>query len=181
MRQRLVAFGVGFLIACTGHARAACGPGKVPSYSDISGLRYARTDCFGKCPSYEVLIWELGLYYVGRTYVDRPGTYAAGIHLLRCGLHLTWYPQAFLMPSVATRVAEIVEYVAAVVVVDSANRRYQASELKLRLLKRMMVLPGRFEVAQHCLVGNLHHATRWKTFLVWARVSIWGYSAVGRI
>lgn len=79
MRQRLVAFGVGFLIACTGHARAACGPGKVPSYSDISGLRYARTDCFGKCPSYEVLIWELGLYYVGRTYVDRPGTYEAPV------------------------------------------------------------------------------------------------------
>jgi hypothetical protein len=77
MRQRLIACGVVFLIACTSYAQAACGPGKVPTYDDISGLRYVRTECFGKCPSYEVLIWELGLYYVGRTYNDKPGTYEA--------------------------------------------------------------------------------------------------------
>lgn len=85
MCTRLIAFGVVFLIASTSYAQAACGPGKVPGYDDISGLRYVRTECFGKCPSYEVLIWGLGLYYVGRTYVDRHGTYEAplGNTLLR--------------------------------------------------------------------------------------------------
>lgn len=60
------------------YAYAACGPGKTPTYGDISAVRYAHTNCLGRCPSYEVLIW-LDLWYVGRTYVDMPGTYKAPV------------------------------------------------------------------------------------------------------
>jgi hypothetical protein len=78
LRLRLPAFGLATVLGCTGYTYAACGQGKVPTYNDISGLRYVRTDCFGKCPSYEVLISNLpGLDYVGRRYVDMLGTYEA--------------------------------------------------------------------------------------------------------
>jgi hypothetical protein len=39
-----------------------------------------RTGCFGRCPSYEVLIWPYAaLTYVGRGYVSKTGTYEASI------------------------------------------------------------------------------------------------------
>ena len=76
---RLSAVGLAILIGCTGYAYAACGPGKVRTYRDISGVRYVRTGCFGTCPSYEVFIWRLGLYYVGRLYVQKTGTYEAAV------------------------------------------------------------------------------------------------------
>ena len=76
---RLTALVVTALLGCTAYADAACGRGQTPTYSDIEGLRFVRTDCFGTCPSYEVLISPFGLYYVGRKYVDKTGTYQASL------------------------------------------------------------------------------------------------------
>lgn len=117
MCHRLIVFGVAFLIACMGSARAACGPGKVPSYEDIRGLRYVRTGCFGKCPNYEVLISGLGLYYVGRTYVDRPGTYEAplGDTLLRARALLQAHHFFALNYDDRTLITDVPHYIVAVV------------------------------------------------------------------
>ncbi len=65
------------LLSYTPYADASCGIGKHPSYSDIRAIRYARTSCFGKCPDYEVLFSDLGLYYAGRRWVKMTGTYEA--------------------------------------------------------------------------------------------------------
>ena len=54
---------------------AACGEKSTPSYSDITAIRYVRTNCFGKCPTYEVLFTREGCYYVGIANVSRHGTY----------------------------------------------------------------------------------------------------------
>lgn len=57
-------------------AVGACGQGKTPTYSDIYAIRYERTNCFGKCASYEVLFTNnLDCYYVGYEYVAKRGTY----------------------------------------------------------------------------------------------------------
>lgn len=77
-RQSINALGfLTMLLACTSPAYASCGFGKQPGYSDIWAVRYARTSCFGKCPDYEVLFSNLGLYYVGRRWVQMTGTYEA--------------------------------------------------------------------------------------------------------
>lgn len=55
---------------------AACGRGLTPTYRDIEAIRYERTNCFGECPSYEVLFTrDLGCYYVGSKYTSKLGTY----------------------------------------------------------------------------------------------------------
>src|SRR5579871_1604481 len=65
------------LAASISPAMAACGPGKVPTYSDVEAIWYTRTNCFGKCPSYQVALWKDGdCYYVGYKYVSRMGRYA---------------------------------------------------------------------------------------------------------
>jgi hypothetical protein len=57
-------------------AWAACGQGKAPTYGDIDAIRYEGTNCFGKCPSYEVLFTKKrACYYVGIRYVSKIGTY----------------------------------------------------------------------------------------------------------
>jgi hypothetical protein len=56
---------------------------------------------------------------------------AASVHFPRRGSYLAWYPQAILVPGMAAGIAELVEHVAAVIVTDSANGRYQAGELEL--------------------------------------------------
>ncbi len=59
-------------------AQAACGQGKVPTYGDIDAIRYERTNCFGKCPDYQVLFASRNeCYYVGTQYVPKHGTYEA--------------------------------------------------------------------------------------------------------
>jgi hypothetical protein len=63
--------------ACISSAHAACGQHKLPSYGDIDAIRYEVTNCFGKCPSYQVLFTKEGdCYYVGMRYVSDIGTYA---------------------------------------------------------------------------------------------------------
>jgi hypothetical protein len=55
---------------------ADCGAGKTPSAADIEAIRFERTNCFGKCPTYEVLFTrDSGCYYVGFQYVEKIGTY----------------------------------------------------------------------------------------------------------
>ena len=79
VRSTLAAvFGTCFLAAAgTGSAFAACGQHKVPTYDDVTAIRYARTACFGHCPNYEVLFTQQGYYYVGRGDVAKHGTYEA--------------------------------------------------------------------------------------------------------
>ena len=74
---RTIAFAAVFGILSNTVCHAACGFGKTPAWSDIEAVRYVRTNCFGKCPSYEVLFWKHGFYYAGHEYVDMPGTYEA--------------------------------------------------------------------------------------------------------
>lgn len=66
------------LVTVSSHSRAlgACGPGKVPAYSDIEAVWYARTGCFGHCPSYQVGFLKNGnCYYVGFKDLSRKGRY----------------------------------------------------------------------------------------------------------
>jgi Domain of unknown function (DUF6438) len=56
---------------------AACGPGKVATYSDVQAVWYERTGCFGRCPGYQVVFSKYGdCYYIGFEYVLRLGRYA---------------------------------------------------------------------------------------------------------
>jgi hypothetical protein len=57
-------------------ALGACGKGKIPTYTDIQTIWYERSNCFGTCPSYQVLFSKNGdCYYVGYKYVSTVGTY----------------------------------------------------------------------------------------------------------
>lgn len=71
----ILSFLLAFAVSIT-PASAACGPGKVPTYSDIEAIWYERTNCFGKCPGYQVAFWKFGeCDYVGYKYVSRIGRY----------------------------------------------------------------------------------------------------------
>jgi hypothetical protein len=78
MVRRCVA--ISFLLAIavsTRLALAACGPGKVATYSDIEAVWYERTNCFGTCPGYQVAFGKDGdCYYVGYKYVSMLGRFA---------------------------------------------------------------------------------------------------------
>jgi len=65
------------LFAANAPAIASCGAGKTPTYDDIQAVQYARTECFGKCPSYKVEFSTSGSYYVGGLRAPRHGNYAA--------------------------------------------------------------------------------------------------------
>lgn len=70
------------VVTTTTPVQAACGKGKTPAYGDIEAIRFERTNCYGKCPSYEVLFArtttdKYECYYVGREYVSKHGTYQA--------------------------------------------------------------------------------------------------------
>jgi|HubBroStandDraft_4_1064222.scaffolds.fasta_scaffold00001_233 hypothetical protein len=63
------------LLSCTAASNAACGKGKIPNYEDITTVAYERTNCFGHCPTYQVIISKLEVTYVGAAWVDMTGTY----------------------------------------------------------------------------------------------------------
>lgn len=65
------------LLATIASAQAACGKGAVPTYADIDAIRFAHTNCFGKCGSYDVTLSRDGFHYVGGPYAPRRGTYEA--------------------------------------------------------------------------------------------------------
>jgi Domain of unknown function (DUF6438) len=65
----------------TSPAQSACGKAR-PTYTDIEAVRYERTGCFGKCPTYQVLFSNLGCYYVGIQYVPKHGTYKSACSTL---------------------------------------------------------------------------------------------------
>ena len=71
-----IVYVVGFsLVAGIGPAQAACGIGKLPTYS-VEAIRYERTNCFGQCPSYQVLFTSyLGCYYLGFQNVSKHDTF----------------------------------------------------------------------------------------------------------
>ncbi len=62
-------------------AQAACGEGKVPSYSDISSVTYGRSTCFGKCAAYQVDFGSMysgaNCLYIGIANVPKHGRYIA--------------------------------------------------------------------------------------------------------
>lgn len=76
-RRRIAGFIlISLLTANVSPAVAACGSGKVPNYTDIDAIWYQRTNCFGKCPGYEVAFYSDGdCYYVGYRYVSKLGRY----------------------------------------------------------------------------------------------------------
>lgn len=78
-RVFLNALSIAFVFAANSSpAVAECGKGAAPSYSDIEAIRYVRTNCFGKCPNYEVLFTkDLDCYYVGSEYVQKRGTFSS--------------------------------------------------------------------------------------------------------
>lgn len=76
-RQRVLLLVCAALLSTALPARAKCGLGQHPAYDDITAVRYVRTPCRGKCPVYEVLFSGFGLYFVGRSDVNRHGTYVA--------------------------------------------------------------------------------------------------------
>jgi Domain of unknown function (DUF6438) len=63
------------VVVNTSVADAACGRG-APVYNDIDAVRFERTNCFGNCPAYQVLLTKDGdCYYVGMRNVKKVGTY----------------------------------------------------------------------------------------------------------
>ncbi len=52
----------------------------MPSFADTTSISFAKTSCFGKCPTSEVVLSHDGFLYFGDRYAERSGTFSSAFN-----------------------------------------------------------------------------------------------------